>query len=132
MARILIVDDEQAIVTLMRFILEKAGHEVVEAYNGVEGLAILGVEPEDAAAELPDLILLDVMMPIMDGHTMSLRVSKHGRASKIPIIVVTAKGDTRALFENMPGVAAFFGKPFNPKDLREAVVKALAGRCPPA
>ncbi len=128
MARILVVDDEQAIVTLMRFILEKAGHQVQEAYNGVEGLAALGVEPRDASKDLPDLIVLDVMMPVMDGHTMSVRLRAEPRTAKIPLLVVTAKGDTRTLFEKMPGVSAFFGKPFNPKDLRDAVSKAL----PPA
>lgn len=126
MARILIVDDEQAIVTLMRFILEKSGHEVVEAYNGQEALALVGVEPSDPNARLPDLIVLDVMMPIMDGHTMSMRLRADPRTSKIPLLVVTAKGDTRSLFEKMPNVSAFFGKPFNPKDLRDAVAKALA------
>lgn len=126
MAKILVVDDEQAIVTLMRFILEKAGHEVEEAYNGVEGLARVGVEPRDPAKPLPDLIVLDVMMPIMDGHTMSVRLRADQRTAKIPLLVVTAKGDTRSLFEKMPGVSAFFGKPFNPKDLRDAVTKALA------
>lgn len=126
MARILIVDDEQAIVTLMRFILEKSGHQVQEAYNGQEALGLLGVEPADPKAQLPDLIVLDVMMPIMDGHTMSLRLRADPRTAKIPLLVVTAKGDTRSLFDKMPGVSAFFGKPFNPKDLRDAVAKALA------
>lgn len=126
MARILIVEDEQAIVTLMTFILEKSGHEVQAAYNGLEALGLLGVEPKSPAAPLPDLIVLDVMMPVMDGHTMSLRLREDPRTAAIPLLVVTAKGDTRALFDEMPGVAAFFGKPFNPKDLREAVARALA------
>lgn len=125
MARILIVEDEPAIVTLMRFVLEKAGHEVTAAYNGEEGLRALGVDPQDPAVPLPDLVVLDVMMPVMDGYTMSLRLREDPRAAKLPLLVVTAKGDTRSLFEKMPGVAAFFGKPFNPKDLREAVAKAL-------
>lgn len=126
MARVLVVDDEQAIVTLMRFILEKSGYQVEEAFNGQEALEKLGVDPQDPAKPLPDLIVLDVMMPVMDGHTMSLRLRQDPRTSKIPLLVVTAKGDTRSLFEKMPGVSAFFGKPFNPKDLREAVAKALA------
>jgi CheY-like chemotaxis protein len=126
MARILIVEDEQAIVTLETFILEKAGHQVSAAFNGMDALKILGVDPKDSAAPLPDLIVLDVMMPIMDGYAMSVRLREDHRTANIPLLVVTAKGDTRALFDKMPGVAAFFGKPFHPKDLREAVAKALA------
>lgn len=124
MAKVLVVDDEPAVVLLMRFVLEKAGHEVREAHNGQEALAALGVAPEDAAAELPDVVLLDVMMPIMDGRATAEAMAGHPRASKVPILVVTAKGDMRALFEAMPQVAGFFQKPFDPKALREAVVRA--------
>jgi CheY-like chemotaxis protein len=125
MARILIVDDEEAIVTLMRFILEKVGHTVTSARNGQEALEALGVEPADAQMALPDLVLMDVMMPIMDGHTACKRIHEDPRTRGLPVIVVTAKGDMRSLFDSMPCVAAFFSKPFDPKSLREAVEKAL-------
>jgi CheY-like chemotaxis protein len=126
MARILIVDDEDAILTLMRFILEKVGHEVATARNGLEALNALGVEPPDYTVELPDLVLLDVMMPVMDGHAACKRIQADPRAGKLPVIIVTAKGDMRSLFGSMPGVAAFFSKPFDPKALREAVDAILA------
>src|SRR4051812_23472088 len=90
MANILIVDDEEAIVTLMRFILEKAGHAVAEARNGKEALEVLGVEPSDAGKPLPDLVLMDIMMPVMDGHEACKRIHAHARTSGLPIIVVTA------------------------------------------
>lgn len=124
MAKVLVVDDEPAVVMLMRFVLEKAGHSVSEAHNGQEALVALGVDPENAAAELPDVVLLDVMMPVMDGLSTAEAMSEHPRASKVPILVVTAKGDMRALFEAMPQVAGFFQKPFDPKALREAVLRA--------
>ena len=126
MARILIVDDEPTLVLLMRAVLERAGHTIEEAGNGQEALARLGVEPEDAAAILPDLMLLDVMMPIVDGLTVASTLRDHPRAGRMPILVITAKGDMRALFEAMPQVTGFFHKPFDPKSLREAVLKAVA------
>jgi len=124
-ARILIVDDEPSLVMLVKFILEKDGHAVETAYNGVEACAALGLEPRDDAKPLPELVILDVMMPIMDGHTVSVKMKDDARTAKLPILVLTAKGDMRDLFEAMPNVAAFFSKPFTPPALREAVGKAL-------
>ena len=126
MAKVLVVDDEPSVVMLMRFILEKAGHTVTEAHNGLEALGSLGVNPENAAADLPDVVLLDVMMPVMDGLAAAQAMNAHPRASKVPILVVTAKGDLRPLFEAMPQVAGFFQKPFDPRLLREAVARAAA------
>jgi CheY-like chemotaxis protein len=126
MARLLIVDDEPSLVLLMRTILEKDGHVVAEAGNGQEALAALGVAPEDPAKTLPDLVLLDVMMPILDGIAVAAAMRDHPRGAKVPILIVTAKGDLRPLFEAMPQVAGFFQKPFTPAGLREAVQRAVA------
>lgn len=126
MAKLLIVDDEPTLVLLMRTVLEKSGHTVAEAGNGAEALAKLGVSPDEPSAELPDLILLDVMMPILDGVATAAALRGHPRAGGIPILIVTAKGDMRPLFEAMPQVAGFFQKPFTPTGLREAVQRALA------
>ena len=125
MARLLIVDDEPSLVLLMRAVLEKVGHTVADAANGAEALARLGVSPDDASAELPDLILLDVMMPVLDGFGVAAALKDHPRAGKVPILIVTAKGDMRPLFEAMPQVAGFFQKPFTPAGLREAVARAV-------
>jgi len=124
-ARLLIVDDEPSLVLLMRAVLEKVGHTVADAANGAEALARLGVSPDDASAELPDLILLDVMMPVLDGFGVAAALKDHPRAGKVPILIVTAKGDMRPLFEAMPQVAGFFQKPFTPAGLREAVARAV-------
>lgn len=113
---------------LVRFVLEKAGHTVTEAHNGLEALGVLGVTPENPSAELPDAVLLDVMMPVMDGLAAARAMAAHPRASKVPILVITAKGDMRGLFEAMPQVAGFFQKPFDPKQLREAVARAAGSR----
>ncbi|MDE2143645.1 MAG: response regulator [Elusimicrobia bacterium] len=123
MAKILVVDDEPSVVMLMRFVLEKSGHVVSEAHNGLEALQVLGVDPQDAGADLPDLVLLDVMMPIMDGLATAEALRADARVSKVPILVVSAKGDMRGLFQEMPQVVGFFQKPFDPKLLREAIAK---------
>ncbi len=128
MAKILIVDDEEHIVALMRFILEKSGHAVTAAGNGQEALRLLGVDPADAGAALPDLVILDVMMPIMDGYTAAIAIRNCARTAALPLLVVTAKGDMRHLFEAIPSVAGFFEKPFDPKNLRDVVSKATAGK----
>jgi CheY-like chemotaxis protein len=125
-AKVLIVEDEPSVVMLMRFILEKSGHAVSEAHNGLEALAALGVRPDDPAVPLPDVVLLDVMMPLMDGLAAAEAMRDHPRASKVAILVVTAKGDLRKLFEAMPQVVGFFQKPFDPGQLREAVARAVA------
>ena len=93
MANLLIVDDEPSLVLLMRTVLEKVGHTVSDACNGQEALVKLGVSPDDPLATLPDLILLDVMMPILDGFGVAAALREHPRAAKIPILIVTAKGD---------------------------------------
>lgn len=126
MAKVLVVDDEPSVVMLLRFILEKSGHTVTEAHNGLEALGALGVKPEDDAADLPDVVVLDVMMPVMDGLEAARAMSVHARASKVPVLVCTAKGDLRPLFEAMPQVAGFFQKPFDPRLLREAVERAAS------
>lgn len=128
MARVLIVDDEPALIALERFVLEHAGHEVFSAANGAEALAALGVDPENPDATLPDVILLDVMMPVLDGLATAEALRDAPRVGAVPILVVTAKGDIRALFEAMPQVAGFFQKPFAPKDLREAVARAASAK----
>lgn len=127
MARILIVDDERDVVTLVQFLLEKDGHKVSTAYNGQEALAVMGVEPK-AEVELPDLVVLDVMMPVMDGYTVSARLADDPKARLVPVIVLTAKGEMRDLFQLAPNVAAYIEKPFDPKKLRELISGMLSPR----
>lgn len=127
MARLLIVDDEPTLVLLMSTVLEKDGHTVETAANGQEALVKLGVAPDDASVALPDLILLDIMMPVLDGFGVAAATKDHPRAGRVPIMIVTAKGDMRPLFEAMPQVRGFFQKPFTPVSLREAVQKTIKG-----
>ena len=126
---ILVVDDEPEIVTLLRFVLEKDGYDVKEAGNGQVALEILGMEPADPAKTLPDLLILDIMMPVMDGYALNMRLQASDRTRGIPILVLTARGQKmRDLFEMAPNVAAYVQKPFDPKMLRELIAGILAGR----
>ena len=129
MAHIMVVDDEKDVVTLIRFLLEKDGHQVTEAYNGVEALSKLGVEPPSKEGMTPNLIIMDVMMPVMDGYQLNMRLQTETRAKDIPILVLTAKGQKmRDLFEMAPNVAAYVQKPFDPKMIREMITGILAAR----
>ena len=129
MSVIMVVDDEPDIVTLLRFALEKEGYGVTEAANGLIALGLLGLEPVKTDSSLPDLIVLDIMMPVMDGYQLNMRLQTEPRAKDIPILVLTAKGQKmRDLFEMAPNVAAYVQKPFDPKMLRELIAGILASR----
>ncbi|HAM37090.1 MAG TPA: hypothetical protein DEB40_09725 [Elusimicrobia bacterium] len=126
MAHIMVVDDERDVVTLLKFLLEKDGHRVSVAYNGAEVLQKLGVEPARADADIPNVIVLDVMMPIMDGYTVCSRLLENERTASVPLIILTAKGEMRDLFQLSKNVATYVEKPFDPKTLRETILTILA------
>lgn len=123
MAKVMIVDDEKDVVTLVRFLMEKDGYEVTDACNGADALDKLGIDPPKADVVLPDVIILDIMMPVMDGYTMQTKLQENEKAKKIPLIVLTAKGQMRDVFQHAS--AAFVEKPFDPKALRDLVKKTL-------
>jgi excisionase family DNA binding protein len=107
---VLIVDDDERLREYIRVNLEMEGFEVREAGSAEEGLAVLDEEP-------PDLILLDVMMPRVDGWEMLARVrERHGRDS-IPVVMFSGKTDEAATSAEERGAQAFIGKPFDPQQL---------------
>ncbi|MBI5246585.1 MAG: response regulator [Elusimicrobia bacterium] len=125
MARILLVDDERDVVTLIKFMLEKDGHMVIAAYDGAEALAKAGVEPRDETAVPPELVILDVMMPVMDGYAVYQRLREDARTKEVPVVVLTAKGGSPAIADP---AASYLEKPFDPKALRELVATLLEKR----
>jgi CheY-like chemotaxis protein len=114
LATILVADDESDIRDYSRSVLERNGHRVVEVSSGTAVLEAL-------AKETPDLLLLDVMLPGMDGHTLQMHLSNHPQLKKIPVIVVTALEFTQEMFAKFPQVKGFLAKPFTPIQLDEAV-----------
>ena len=115
---VLVVDDDAGVREVVRINLEMEGYTVREAANAEEGLAAV----EDDA---PDLILLDVMMPEVDGWEMLRRVQEHGLGS-IPVIMFSGKVDEAAADEAAKrGVQAFIGKPFDPQQLIESTKQLL-------
>ncbi len=121
MAKIMVVDDERDVVDLLTFVLIKDGYDVVSAYNGKEALEHLGLLPFIMPPEHPDLIILDIMMPEIDGFTVQNKLAENEGTRSIPIIILTAKGQMRDLFGMASNVAAYVEKPFDPKLLREKI-----------
>jgi DNA-binding response OmpR family regulator len=102
---VLIVEDEEAVRELEKFILETQGYEVMEARDGLEGLA-------KAEFRKPDIILLDLMMPDVSGGRMYDEMMQHPATAGIPIIVVTGKPDAHEIFDDQIGPDNVIMKPF--------------------
>jgi DNA-binding response OmpR family regulator len=119
MPRVLVIDDEAPIRLLCRVNLEAAGIEVSEAEDGKSGL-------EAARAEQPDVILLDVMMPGMDGWQVFDQLLQDESTSKIPIVFLTARAELRDQARGLElGVVDYVTKPFNPLNLAPLIEDLL-------
>lgn len=109
--KILAVDDEKHIVRLVQVNLERAGYAVVTASDGKEAL-------EKVQAENPDLVVLDVMMPYMDGFEVLQNLRRNPATRDIPVIMLTAKAQDADVFKGwQSGVDCYLTKPFNPMEL---------------
>ena len=117
---ILCVEDDPEMIDLMRLILGRRGFEVKGAAGGLEGLRIM-------REELPDLILLDLMMPDMDGWEVYQQMKADERTKNIPVIVVTAKAQSidKVLGLHIAKVDDYIAKPFSPQELTASVEKIL-------
>jgi DNA-binding response OmpR family regulator len=120
-ARILVVDDEPDILQLERMILVNAGYEVETVADGASALARV-------AESDYDLIILDVMMPDLDGFEVCQRIKADPRSSDVPILFLTAKDEPKALLEGFKaGAAMYISKPFSEAKLL-ALVSTLVGK----
>jgi DNA-binding response OmpR family regulator len=121
MTKVLVIDDEAPIRLLCRVNLAAEGMEVLEAGDGVAGL-------EAARANMPDVILLDVMMPGLDGWNVAEQLLDDERTSGIPIIFLTARAEVRDMARGLDaGGLDYVTKPFNPLDLAP-LVREVVGR----
>lgn len=111
MTKILVVDDDSAINELIKINLELQGYEVVQAFNGTEGFAL-------AKQEMPDLVVLDVMMPEVDGYTVAQRIRQSADISDTPIIMLTALSELNNKVNGFNiGVDDYLTKPFETEEL---------------
>ncbi|MEF3280856.1 MAG: response regulator [Elusimicrobiota bacterium] len=122
MPNVMIVDDEKDVLFLLKVLMEKEGYQVIEASNGLEAYNKL-TDPQNPLK--PDIIVLDIMMPEMDGYTFQTKLQQMEEFKNIPIIILTAKGQTKDLFEMASNVYSFVEKPFDPKNLVNIVKGAI-------
>jgi CheY-like chemotaxis protein len=115
MARVLVIDDEAAIADVLRMLLEFRGHEVITADDGSRGYAT-------AQRQAPDVIVLDLMMPVMDGFTTLEALRSDERTATIPVVILSAlsSNDVKQRCHDM-GVRAILQKPYKPEDLLRAI-----------
>jgi len=116
---VLIIEDEKLIVVSTQMVLEAAGFRVDAAMNGEEGIS-------KAQAQTPDLILLDIMMPGIDGWETLTRLKQETSTSEIPVVIFTAREHSRGHQKSAEmGAADYFRKPFEPDELIELVEKHI-------
>jgi two-component system response regulator VicR len=119
--KVLCIEDEPEMIDLIRLILERKGFEVLGAVGGEEGLEVI-------RRERPDLILLDLMMPEVDGWEVYRQMRADEQLKDIPVIVVTAKAQSidKVLGLHIAKVDDYVTKPFGPQELLKSVNKVLA------
>ncbi len=116
---ILLVDDDIFLVDIMAFTFKQSGFEIIKAHNGKEALEVMGKEQID-------LILTDIMMPVMDGFELARNVKENEAFKHLPIIFLTAKSNIEDKNKGFSlGINDYVVKPFNLKDLVSRINKVL-------
>jgi len=118
--RVVYIEDEDEMIDLVSLILNRRGFEVIGVRGGRKGL-------ETVQKELPDLVLLDLMMPDMDGWDVYQQMRAEQRTQHIPVVIVTAKAQNidKVLGLHIAKVDDYIPKPFSPKELIDSVEKIL-------
>ena len=126
MARILIVDDSPSQLAGIRRIVEKLGHDTLTAEDGQAGV-------DAASRELPDLILMDVVMPNLNGFQATRTIKRDAATGHIPVILVTTKDqETDRIWGIRQGAQGYLTKPFSEAELTEAIVSTIGQGDTPA
>ena len=121
MARILIVDDSPSQLLGIQRIVEKLGHETFTATDGAEGVEV-------AKSVLPDLVLMDVVMPNLNGFQATRTLKREASTAHIPVVLVTTKDqDTDRLWGMRQGAKAYITKPFSEDELSEVIARVFEG-----
>ena len=117
--KIMAIDNEPEMLSLLKYTLERAGYEVGTCDNGRQAWdAIIQFKPE--------LLILDVMLPGIDGYSLQVKLSQESATKDMPIIVLTSLEPAKTLFQKFPQVAGFMTKPFKTEEFLENVQLALA------
>jgi len=122
-SKILVVEDERDIVETLKIALERDGWTVTAAFDGMEAL-------DKINEEKPDLIVLDIMLPKLDGHSLNIQLKKNPETANIPVVVMTGRGglkDLLQLKENV-NISAYLEKPFPIRLLKEKIENLLWGK----
>lgn len=119
--KVVCVEDEPEMIDLIELILNRKGFEVIGAKGGKKGL-------ETIREEIPDLVLLDLMMPDLDGWEVYQQLKADNKTSDIPVIVVTAKAQSidKVLGLHIAKVDDYISKPFSPQELMDSVEQVFA------
>ncbi len=123
----LVADDDAAVADVLKHVLEKEGFEVEVAADGtqlMDRLRLKDLSPDEGAYR-PDLIVLDIMMPGIDGFTLNLHLQHNPRTKDIPVVVLTSRPGMKAMFQSASNVLGVMEKPFELATLRGFVAKAL-------
>ncbi len=124
MSKILVVDDEEDVLDVLRLVLAKSGYEVLTATSGMEGLT-------QAESQLPDLIVLDIMMQQMDGWEVLKLLKLDERTSSIPVVILSARVEPKDMIRGLQeGAIDYVTKPFAVREILTKVA-ALLGPPPP-
>jgi two-component system response regulator MtrA len=116
---VLIADDDADILSLVKAVLERSGHEVVAASDGAEALA-------SVRARRPDLVVLDIAMPEVDGLEVLRRLRADPTTSELPVVLLSARAQEADVERGFAiGASAYLKKPFSPRELSEHVAELL-------
>ena len=125
MARVLIVDDSPTEMYKLTAMLEKHGHVVLKAENGADGVAI-------ARQEKPDAVLMDIVMPGLNGFQATRTLSREASTRDIPVVLVTTKDqDTDRMWGMRQGARGYITKPFSEDELYEVIERVFSGEDAP-
>lgn len=111
---VLLVEDNDSVRELIKVLLETEGYQIIEASNGHDGLA-------KAETSQPDLMILDLMMPGLDGESVLTTLSQHATLKRVPVLVVSGKYDSLEMLRDRIGEDNIFPKPFEPTRMLDRI-----------
>lgn len=117
--RVLVIDDEPEMLNLVKYTLEGGGFEVHTCDNGRHAW-------DEIVKVKPDVLVLDVMLPGIDGYSLGVKISQEASTKDLPIVVLTALEPSKTLFMKFPQVVGFMTKPFKTEELLQTVQSAAA------